>query len=74
MPAMRGVGVDSSLNLKERERGVLRKIWDRFTLTAAQYCAKYGHDVRHWRQTTGQGKFGDCERCGAEIEQEPYSS
>ncbi len=53
---------------------MLRKIWDRFTLPAAQFCEKYGHDVHTWRETSGQGQFGDCERCGAKKVQRPYSS
>lgn len=52
---------------------MLRKIWDRFALTSAQFCAKYGHEVPHWRETTGNGKFGDCKRCGEINVREPYS-
>lgn len=49
------------------------KIFDWLRLSPEEYCEKYGHDVKEWHETSGSGKFGDCERCGEKKIHFPYS-
>lgn len=39
----------------------------------AEICERYGHDPGVMSETSGRGRFGTCERCGASLHEHEWS-